>query len=257
MTARPGMANQALGFRGLGYLAFWHGEIARAGEFFRRAAGLSRQQGAAGSLLRNLALLAAAQQAADDRSGVRRTLAELDATAAGSRLAPGFLSLAVEPHAAEDDATRVRALLHAMQLVADPRNGGDSARVHYVTGTLELTEGNPRAALVALERAARHPFPVALAYRKAVAYERLGQLDSARAVLQRVVAAPAFGSEEQIAWTRSAIGLGEIEERLGRYEEAAASYRRFLEQWARADPGLPDVIRVRARLAALLSRRDR
>ena len=42
-----------------------------------------------------------------------------------------------------------------------------------------------------------------------------------------------------------------------RFAEAAASYRRFLERWADADPGLPDVVRVRARLAALLSRRDR
>lgn len=40
---------------------------------------------------------------------------------------------------------------------------------------------------------------------------------------------------------------------LGRPDQAIASYRRFLEQWKDGNPGLPDVIRVRGRLNALLT----
>jgi len=66
-----------------------------------------------------------------------------------------------------------------------------------------------------------------------------------------------FGHEDQTAWTRALIVVGDVEERLGLVDDAIASYRRFLDHWKDADPGLPDVIRVQARLKALLGRRDR
>ncbi|MGE0552110.1 MAG: tetratricopeptide repeat protein [Gemmatimonadales bacterium] len=257
MTARPGMSNQALGFRGLGYLAYWRGQISLASEFFRRAAGLSRQQRAAGSLLRNLALVAASRRAAGDQAGVAQTLRQIDSVAAQPGLPPGFLTLAVEPHAAEGHGAGVRALLAEMRSRADPRNGDDSVQVLYAVGALALVEGRPAEAVAAFDQAARFGFPTLLGYRRALALERLGRLDSARIVLGAIVATPMFGSENQIAWTQALIDLGELEERLGRTEQAAATYRRVLDQWSAGDPGLPDLVRARARLAALSPRRDR
>jgi tetratricopeptide (TPR) repeat protein len=144
-----------------------------------------------------------------------------------------------------------------MQRRADPGNPEDSVYVQYVAGTLALTERDPRSALVAFGRTKGFRFPAALALQPARAYEQLGQLDSAAILLREIVALPAFGYEDQIAWTRALIDVGDVLERLGRRDEAIDSYRRFLEQWKGADPGLPDVGLVRARLTALLGRRDR
>ncbi|MGE0554993.1 MAG: monothiol bacilliredoxin BrxC family protein [Gemmatimonadales bacterium] len=71
------------------------------------------------------------------------------------------------------------------------------------------------------------------------------------------VRARSFGYEDQIAWLRALILIGEIEDRLGRPDDAIASDRRFLLQWEGPDPGLPHLVRVRSRLNALLARRDR
>lgn len=47
--------------------------------------------------------------------------------------------------------------------------------------------------------------------------------------------------------------MGRIAEAAGNPEGARASYRKFLEIWKNADPGLPEVEYARARLAALSS----
>jgi tetratricopeptide (TPR) repeat protein len=257
MSRRPGMSDQALGFRGLGFVALWRGEIARAGERFRRAVALSRQQRAANSLLRNLALLAATQRAAGASEERRRTLAAVDSLAALPGMAPGFLVLAVEPHADDGNAGKIRALLERIRAGADPRNREDSLQVHYVAGVLALAERDPAAALAAFDRAEGVFLPASMGYRRALAYQQLGHLDSARQVLATNLAPPRFGTEEEDAWIRSLVEIGLVEERLGRHDDAIASYRRFLEQWKDGDPGLPDVVLIRGRLNALLGRHDR
>ncbi|MFN0178479.1 MAG: tetratricopeptide repeat protein [Gemmatimonadales bacterium] len=257
MTRRPGMSDQALGFRGLGFLALWRGEIARAGEQFRRAAALSRQQRAANSLLRNLALLAATQRAAGASEERRRTLAAVDSLAALPGMAPGFLVMAVEPHADDGNSGKIRTLHERIRARADARNREDSLQIHYVAGVLALAERDPAAALAAFDRAEGVIRPASMGYRRALAYQQLGQLDSARRVLAASLLPPRFGTEEEDAWIRSLVEIGLVEERLGRYDDAIASYRRFLEQWKDADPGLPDVALIRGRLNALLARHDR
>ncbi len=257
MTRRPGMSDQALGFRGLGFTAMWRGEIARAAEQFRRAAALSRQQRSTNSLLRNLALLAATQRAAGATDERHRTLAAVDSLAAVPGMAPGFLVLAVEPYADDGNAGKIQGLFERIQARADRRNRDDTLQVQYVTGVLALAERDPAAALAAFDRAKGFIRPASLGYRRALAFQQRGQLDSAKLVLGPITARPVFGSEDQIAWIRASIEIGLVEERLGQFEAAIGSYRRFLEHWKHADPGLPDVVMIRGRLNALQSRHDR
>jgi tetratricopeptide (TPR) repeat protein len=257
MSRQQGMTDQALGFRGLGFLAFWRGEVARAQDHFRRAAMLSRQQRAPNSLLRNLALLAATQRMAGAPAERHRALAAVDTLAAEPAMAPGFLVLALEPHADDGNVGKVRSLVDRIRARADPRNREDSLQVHYVTGVLALAERDLPAAFAAFDRAEGVVRPATMGYRRALAYQHLGQLDSAQRVLATIVAVPRFGTEEVDAWIRSLVDIGLVEERLGRYDDAIASYRRFLEQWKDADPGLPDVVLIRGRLNALLARNDR
>jgi len=257
MTRRPGMADQALGFRGLGFTAYWRGDVARAQEQFRRAAGLSRQQRVPNSLLRNLALMAGTQRAAGAVADRHRTLAAIDSVAAAPGMAPGFLVLAIEPHADDANVEKIRPLVAQIRARADPRSREDSLQVHYVDGVLALAERDVPAALAAFDRAAGVIRPVNMEYRRALAYQHAGQLDSAWRVLAAAVAQPQFGSESEDAWIRALVEVGLVEERLGRFDDAIASYRRFLEQWKDADPGLPDMVLIRDRLNALLARRDR
>jgi Tfp pilus assembly protein PilF len=256
MTRQPAMGEQALGFRGLGFLALWRGEVARARNQFQRAAAMSRQQQAINSQLRTLALVMSAERAAGDRAAVRGHFAELDSLARVESLAPTFLTLAVGPHADEGDAAGTRVLLEQMRRRVDPRSREDSVHLHYAAGTVALMGEDPRGALAEFDQANGFRFPATLAVPRAAALERLGQLDSARIVLRAVIAHPEFGFEDEIAWIRALIEIGDLEERLGRVDAAVASYRRFLDHWKDADPALPDVVQVRARLNALLGRRD-
>jgi hypothetical protein len=52
-------------------------------------------------------------------------------------------------------------------------------------------------------------------------------------------------------YAKSFYMLGQIDEKLGKIKQARASYRRFLELWKNADPGLPEVADAKTRLAAL------
>ena len=169
-------------------------------------------------------------------------------------MAPGFLVLAVEPHADDANVEKIRPLVEQIRAGADPRNREDSLQVHYVTGVLALAEGDLPAALAAFDRAEGFIRPATMEYRRALAYQQLGQLDVARRLLAAVAATPEFGTEEEDVWIRSLVEIGLVEERLGRYDDAIASYRRFLEHWKDADPGLPDIVLIRSRLNALLAR---
>ncbi|HET9276362.1 MAG TPA: tetratricopeptide repeat protein, partial [Gemmatimonadales bacterium] len=254
MTRRSGMTDQALGYRGLGFLAFWRGEVFRAREHFLRAAGYSREQRAANSLLRNLLLVAAMARAGGDEAAVPPLLRQIDSLAALPSMAPAFLGLAAEAYAEDRDAARLRRLLEMTRAGADPRLRDDSLLVHYVAGAVALAAGDPRTALAAFDRAAGNRHPAALGLRRAQAWEQLGELDSARAELARIVDRVRFGFEDQIAWTQALIAIGRVEERAGRFDDAIASYRRFLAHWKDGDPGLPGVVRVRGRLDALRDR---
>ncbi len=257
MTRQPAMGDQSLGFRGLGYLALWRGAAAQARDHFQRAVGMSREQQATNSYFRNLALVMAAERASGDRASVRAHFGALDSLARVPSLAPAFLTFGVDAHAAEGDAAGSRALLNLMRQRADPRSREDSVHIHYVAGTVALQDGDSRGALAEFDRAEGFRFPAMLGLRRASALEQLGRPDSALSVLREVIAHPQFGNEDQIAWTTALIDAGDLEERLGRGDAAVASYRRLLDHWKDADPALPDLVRVRARLNALQGRRDR
>ena len=85
----------------------------------------------------------------------------------------------------------------------------------------------------------------------AIAYEQAGDLDKARAENEEITGLTSgrlmFGDIYAKAYYR----LGRIAEKQGQTAAAAAHYRKFLDLWKDADPGLPEVADAKARLSKL------
>ncbi len=135
----------------------------------------------------------------------------------------GFLGLAAEPHVEQGDGAAIRGLLERVRARKDPRNRDDSLIVHYLVGTVALLQADLPGAVAGFDRADGYQTQAMRSLRRALAYEKLGQLDSARAGLGRIIAQPVFGVEGQIGWIRTMIEIGRVEERLGRFDDATAS----------------------------------
>ena len=106
---------------------------------------------------------------------------------------------------------------------------------------------SPRAVLPRV--AVRCPAPFL-----AAAYDRAGEVDSARAVLSRYVSATNNGHihTDALVLGQSLQRLGEIEETKGDRQAAARHYARLLDLWKDADSELkPRIDDVRKRLARL------
>ena len=90
-------------------------------------------------------------------------------------------------------------------------------------------------------------------YLAALAWERAGQPDSVRTVLQRIVDRPrsdTYMLEDAAFYAPALFQLAELEAAAGDRTRAAQHYQRFIEYWRNADPVLqPRVARARQRLA--------
>jgi len=85
----------------------------------------------------------------------------------------------------------------------------------------------------------------------ALAYFRAGNLEMARQEYESI-GRMTFGRYEYgDIYAKAFYMLGKIYEQQGKKKQARASYRKFLELWKNADPGLPEVEDAKKRLAAL------
>jgi tetratricopeptide (TPR) repeat protein len=119
---------------------------------------------------------------------------------------------------------------------------------------IALAEGNPEAALVALQEMDqlgiyRSAGLANIEWRESVsrAHRMAGRLEEAARV-----------HEELLGFCRghalSHYELGQIYEEMNRFDDAEQEYATFLEMWSEADEGLPQVEDARARLVALRAR---
>ncbi len=157
--------------------------------------------------------------------------------------------------AAQEELAEVHRLhdLYPAELVEDDR--------HMVDGLFALALGKPAAAIDPLTRAAdRLPVQFARSSADAVAiweglataYLELGRDADALPWLERLSRSRIKRLYEPIPYVRSFYRLGGVLERLGRPEEARASYRRFVDYW-----GDGTLDRDRVRDAALRASRGR
>lgn len=87
----------------------------------------------------------------------------------------------------------------------------------------------------------------------AQAYYRSGDLDKARQEYEKITSLTVGRTGWGDIYAKSFYMLGKIAEQQGDKGRAIENYRKFLELWKDADPGLPEVEDAKAHLAVLKS----
>jgi len=137
----------------------------------------------------------------------------------------------------------------ALELMDAASEFGNDVRIKalYANARIALKKGDADAALTALDQIRQESVGDGrkiIKYRemRAEAYRLSGRLEEAAAVhLLRVYGGHAL----------SHYHLGLIYEEMGRTQDAKQEFTRFLEMWAKADEGLPQLVDARSRLAEL------
>ena len=83
------------------------------------------------------------------------------------------------------------------------------------------------------------------------AYEMKGEIDKAIDILERLIRFDPDREDLRLMPPKAYYDLGRLYEKKGLKQKARESYRKFLDLWKNADPGLPEVGDAKKRLAAL------
>ena len=257
MTRRPTVEDRMLGLRSLGYLAQWRGHPTEAIDFFGQAVTASIQTKSTLSEARNRLLLATSYRALGrDREAATEVTTTLGLIN-GQFFEPQFLALVATSCVKLGRVSDAEAVLGVLRSKMNRDNPLDVAADAYVVALIALAKHHPDSALAYVRTASALGYDIQRATLEAEAFRQLGQSDSARAAVTRVIAAPGFGREGQEDWLHAPLVMGDI--LLAQRDTAGAikSYQRLLEQWHGAPLGLSDVLATRARLASLQIGGDR
>ena len=245
--------------RSLAQLALYQGHAAEAGKELEQAALLHVAGGQPASAARDRHWLALAHiaQGNQDRAAalLDQALTEVPDESGWvwlrARIGRGFI--------AAGRAETGRKVRDQLTVWAGGNQERDADRMErlLLEGTLESATGRPQRSVEILEPVSKVQPGTRddLAQALAEAYLAAGRWTDAAETLRSVVERQSIAYEGLVPWVLAHRHLGEVYERLGRPEDAAGYYGRFVELWKDADAGFqPLVAETRERLSRLTAR---
>ncbi len=251
MAAAPTIEDRALGFRSLGYLALWRGNLVAAADYFRLAGDATVQMHSALSEARNRLLLANVYRAENRTAEANHEVDRVLALATAPTIEPAFLGVLAYQCAQLDRRRDADSAAHLARRKARADNPVDQASVAFADAATFLARHRPDSALDAARRSARLPWPILRSMVTAEAFRGTNQLDSARAALREMLSTSGFGSEGETDWLHAPLVLGDLLVAAGDTAGAIQRYRGLIDQWRDAPAESPDLVAARARLKAL------
>ena len=251
MAEGPRLEDRALGWRSLGYLAFWQGRLFEAIGDFQQAVAATEQLGAPLSEGRNRLLVASVYRAANRMADAEAEVSRTMTLAKSRQFEPTMLALVLYACEQNERVKDVEALAAMIKARTDTLNPKDRASLAMATGAVFLVRHQPDSAIKYLRLANGFSLPMPRLMLLAAAFDAKKWRDSVRVVLERVVAGKGFGQEGQDDYLRAPLMLGDLLAQAGDTAGARRRFQEFVTRWKDAPSDTPDLVTARARLAAL------
>jgi tetratricopeptide (TPR) repeat protein len=255
--ARPEASHRGHAHRSLGHLEIYRGQFEAAVDHFRQAVTLHTAAGHPTSAARDQIFEAYAEiargntEAATDALSQARETMPLDAGSIPFHVNIGMANLMA---AKLDAARRISDSLATRSADDGDQLGEDTVRrINVLEARVLYAEGDVERAIEMLEKEARiatNPNPD-LFEGLAEAYAAGDRWEDTAHSLRRLIDLRWDAYEGLVPWVTAHFRIGQVYEQLGKSEEAADSYRQFLELWGDADSELPQIQLARDRLEIL------
>lgn len=251
MASGPSLSARGLGLRSLGFLAYWRGRLDEAADYYGRAIAANKQGSFTLSEARNRLLLSSTYRMLGRPADANRQLDSVLRVLRNPALEPRFFTFVVMGLVKQGRLSELDSVMTILRTKVDRRSDHDLGAEAYFAGMVHLARNRPDSALVYARRAAvGQQLDPRLALELA-AFRAMGQRDSARAVIARLHEDTGFGYEGQEDQLYSRLWLGDLLLAEGDTAGAVKSYQLLVDQWRDAPPGVPLLVEVRSRLAAL------
>ncbi len=164
----------------------------------------------------------------------------------------GWRGYYVDMLARSGNITKAEEVARALKKRIEEKDKALMPAYWYAVGSIELSRGNPQAALTNFEKASETSTDFWDRFMLARTYLELGKLGDAVAEFERALSRYDGTRAEDPIWAVKAhYLLGLAYEKSGWNKKAIEQYEEFLEIWKDADPGIPEVKDVKDRLEKL------
>jgi len=244
-------SERAMGHRGLAFLALRGGHLSQAVPHFQQAISLYLELEEYTAELRVRTFLAWTFAMLDRRSEFRRELDTIETTLIERPIVPYFSGLAGWWLAVDEQTSSLAEVAERVAAGLNEGNSHDLAGWHLVQGEMALARGELEAASDNFELASdiqREPQMLApLAFARA----GFGDLEGAVAIYREIMSREWFGYEAQLAWMWAPFHLGQLLEAEHDRQGAIEAYATFVDRFADAESGIPDLEHAASRLESL------
>jgi tetratricopeptide (TPR) repeat protein len=255
-TAHSNANERGNGFRSLGQLALYRGRFDEAAEHFGQAALLHEAHKASASVARDRLWWAIGETARGENAEARRLLSisqDLVPLTGGWIWMHSLLGRALVAAGGIDEAAAIDSKIKAWSVENENWNSDALQRHVLLEIDLEAAQGGEGSALERMEslqavQTIDNPF---LTEALASTYFKLGRWEDSVEKFTKLIDLRWMSYEGLIPWVLAHYKLAVAYEWTGDAAKAAEYYRKFLDRWKDADPGISEVEDARKRLEAL------